>query len=577
MHFGGIWVIVNLRIGVRLFLVVIILLAALGGVSVNALYEIRDRLMAERQSQSQIMVKGALSQITRFHDMERDGILTREMAEKMALRAVDTLRYGPEEYVWINDARPVVLSHPIEAMRGRNVEDLRDVDGRPLFREFTRISEGSGSGTVTYKWPRLNDEVPRLKISYVEGFAPWGWTVGAGIYVDDIDAAYYEVARRFGLFAMLAAVVSSLVAWAVGSTITRPLSTITRHMARLASGQDVEVAETARADEVGELIRAMAAFKRHLSEKEQFREAHDSVLREAGTVFNLINDAVMVTDARNHIKLVNPAFTRVTGYGPDEVIGRSPAILASGRHDPTFYATMWEQLSETGSWGGEIWNRAKSGEIYPEWLSITAIKDRSGQTQGFVATFNNISERKRRENRMRWQAEHDALTGLCNRPHFENSLAVALSQARVNEDDLALLYIDLDGFKKVNDTMGHAAGDAVLTVVAKRLHEIVRADDVVARLGGDEFAVVIPTLHREADAQAIAEKIVARLSDPFVIGQSIAHIGASVGIAIYPYHGTSAEELTSAADSAMYRRKQAGRNGVALAEPSARAQTVMAS
>jgi len=562
-------VIINLRIGIRLFLIVVILLAALGGVSLYALHEIRDRLMAERQSQSRIMVQGALTQIVRFHAMEKDGIVPRDAAQKMALRAVDTLRYGPDQYVWVNDSRPVMLSHPIEAMVGRDVGDINDADGRPLFLEFLRISAGSGNGTVVYKWPRPNDDVPRPKISYVEGFAPWDWTVGSGVYVDDIDAAYDEVARRFGLFALLAGLVSSLVAWLVGSTITRPLSVITRHMSRLASGQDVKVVETERADEVGELMRAMAAFKRHLAEKEQFREAHDSVLREAGTVFNLINDAVMVTDARNHIKLVNPAFTRITGYGPDEVIGRSPSILASGRHDEAFYAAMWEQLATTGTWSGEVWNRSKTGDIYPGWLCITAIRDRAGQAQGYVATFNNISERKRRETRMRWQAEHDALTGLANRSYFETSLAVALAEARENEDDVALLYIDLDGFKGVNDTMGHAAGDTVLTVVAKRLHEVVRADDVVARLGGDEFAVVIPTLHRQADALAIAEKIVARLSEPFVIGRNTARIGASVGVAIYPHHGVSAEELTLAADAAMYRRKQAGRNGVAMAEAAA--------
>lgn len=567
MHCGGISVIVNLRIGARLSLIVVILLAALGGVSLYALHQIRDRLMAERQSQSRIMVQGALTQIARFHAMEKDGILPAEAAQQMALRAVDTLRYGPDEYVWVNDARPVVLSHPIESMVGRNVDDIRDMDGRPLFSEFNRISAGSGRGILTYKWPKPNDDVPQLKISYVEGFAPWGWTVGSGIYVDDIDAAYSEVARRFGWFALLAAAVSSAVAWLVASTITRPLSAITHHMTRLASGQNVTVNETDRADEVGELMRAMAAFKRHLAEKEQFREAHDSVLREAGTVFNLINDAVMVTDARNHIKLVNPAFIRITGYGPDEVIGRSPSILSSGRHDEAFYAAMWKQLAATGAWSGEIWNRSKSGEVYPEWLSITAIKDREGHARGYVATFSNIAERKRRETRMRWQAEHDALTGLANRSHFESSLALALAEARETQDQVALLYVDLDGFKQVNDTMGHAAGDTVLTSVAKRLHEVVRADDMVARLGGDEFAVVIPRLHRESDAQSIADKIVARLSEPFVVGNAIAHIGASVGIALYPGHGASPEDLILAADAAMYRRKQAGRNGVTMALP----------
>lgn len=571
MHFRGICMFFDLRIGVRLSLIVVILLAALAGVSVYALHEIKGRLLAERQSQSRIMVQGALAQIARFHTMEQDGRVTREAAQKMALQAVDTLRYGPDQYVWVNDSRPVVLSHPIAAMIGRNVDDIIDADGRPLFREFLRISAGSGNGTLSYRWPRMNDDVPHLKISYVEGFAPWEWTVGSGVYVDDIDAAYEDVARRFGLFALLAGLASALVVGLVALGITRPLGQITRCMTRLAAGEDVMVPEYARGDELGDLMRAMGSFKRHLTEKKQFSEAHDAVLREAATVFNLITDAVMVTDARNHIKLVNPAFSRITGFGPDEVIGRSPSILSSGRHDESFYGGMWARLTSEGNWSGEIWNRAKSGEVYPEWLSITAIRDRGGETHGYVATFSNIAERKRSETRMRWQAEHDALTGLANRPYFETALAVALSQARENDDDLGLLFIDLDGFKEINDSLGHAAGDSVLAAVAKRLQQVVRSDDLVARMGGDEFAVVIPKLHREADAQHIAEKIVSRLSEPFAVGGVQARIGASIGIALYPHHGTSPEQLTSAADGAMYRRKQKGRNGVSLAGNSSEA------
>jgi diguanylate cyclase (GGDEF)-like protein/PAS domain S-box-containing protein len=558
-------VIVNLRIGVRLSLIVLILLTALAGVSIYALHEIRDRLMAERQSQSRIMVRGAMTQIARFDALARNGALSREEAQKSALEVVDTLRYGPDQYVWVNDSRPVLLSHPIPSMVGRNVSDLKDMEGRSLFVEFARIAASGGHGTVVYRWPRLNDDVPRLKISYVEGYAPWGWTVGSGVYVDDIDAAYDEAAGRFGLFAASAGLCGALMAWLTGLSITRPLSQVTRQMSRLAAGQEVAVTETRRADEVGELMQAMAAFKRHLAERDQFRESRDAVLREAGTVFNLITDAVMVTDARNHIKLVNPAFTRITGYGPDEVIGRTPTILASGQHEPAFYAQMWEQLSATGCWSGEIWNRAKSGEVYPEWLSITAVRDREGQAQGYVATFSNISDRKRRESRMLWQAEHDALTGLANRAHFDNSLALTLAAAREGKGGLALLYIDLDGFKDVNDTYGHAAGDTILTLVGRRLREAVRADDLVARLGGDEFAVMISALHRHSDAVTIAEKVVESLSKPFMMGQDSIRIGASIGVAIYPDHGLTAKDLTAAADGAMYRCKQSGRNGVVLA------------
>ncbi|CAA7627647.1 Methyl-accepting chemotaxis protein [Candidatus Terasakiella magnetica] len=562
---GGRILIGNIRIGLRLHIIVVIMLVTLAAVTVLAVAEIRERVLSERQSQSRAMVASAISQITRYHAMAASGVLPEAEAQRQALEAVGSLQFGGDLYVWINDLRPVILSHPTPDLLGQNVDRVVDADGHYLFREFVRIGTAHGSGTVFYKWPRPGEVIPRLKVSYVEVFRPWGWMAGSGIYVDDVDTATRETAGRFALYALLAAALSAAAVWMIGASVTEPLMDLTNRMVRLAAGEDVEVPKSRRQDEIGELVRAMEAFKRHLVEKEQFRYAHDAVLREAHSVFNVITDAVLVSDARNHIKLVNPAFTRITGYAPDEVIGRNPKLLASGRHDAAFYAGMWTELEEKGQWGGEVWNRGKNGEIFPEWLSITVLRDHVGQLQGYVATFNNISERKRYENRIRWQAEHDGLTGLVNRAYFETSLALMLRDAHAAGDEMALLFIDLDGFKAINDSQGHAVGDTVLTVVAKRLHEVVRGNDLVARLGGDEFVVAIPQLHREDDALAIASKIVDRVSEVIQVGGVTLGVGASIGIAISPRHGISCKELLDAADTAMYRRKQSGRNGVTMA------------
>lgn len=560
----------NLRIAVRLNVIVLLLLVTLAAVVVLAVSELRDRVMAERQILSHALVASAISQIDRYRSMAVNGELPEAEAKRLALEAMKSLQFGGDLYVWVNDMQPVILYHPTEGLIGQNVGSIVDTDGRALFQEFLRLGREQGGGTLFYKWPRPGHSDPKLKVSYVELFQPWDWMAGAGIYVDDVDAATRETAGRFALYAVIASVLSALAVWLLGRTITMPLTELTGVLTRLAGGEEVTVRASARQDEIGELFSATAAFKRHLAEKAEFRHAHDAVQREAHSVFNVISDAVMVTDERNHIKLVNPAFTRITGYSPDEVIGRSPTILASGRHDQRFYETMWKDLADKGQWSGEIWNRSKSGEIFPEWLVITALTDHAGSPKGYVATFNNISERKRHEYRIRWQAEHDSLTGLINRTYFETALAALLREAGEADESVAILFIDLDGFKAVNDVQGHAVGDVVLTVVAKRMHEVVRAMDLVARLGGDEFVIAIPQLHRDNDAMAmamaIAAKLVEHVSMPIPLSGVTVAVGASIGVALYPHHGVSGEQLLEAADAAMYRRKQAGRGGVTMAD-----------
>lgn len=291
------------------------------------------------------------------------------------------------------------------------------------------------------------------------------------------------------------------------------------------------------------------------------RRKAEEQLRVAAAVFETSSEGIVVTDHHNRIIAVNPGFTKITGYHPDEVVGHSPSILSSGRHDADYYNRMWQSLQEHGSWDGEIWNRNKQGAIYPEWLSLTLVRNERGEVIEHIAVFSDITRRKHDEEKIRWQANYDAVTGLPNRTLFQERLSVSLSNSHREEWVTALLFIDLDHFKVVNDTRGHAVGDWLLQEVAGRLASCIREADTVARLGGDEFTVVLQDVHGADDAAMMAQKIVNVLAEPFFAEGGDIFIGASIGITLYPDDAQDAETLLRNADLAMYRAKSAGRNG----------------
>jgi diguanylate cyclase (GGDEF)-like protein/PAS domain S-box-containing protein len=286
----------------------------------------------------------------------------------------------------------------------------------------------------------------------------------------------------------------------------------------------------------------------------------------AAAVFDSAAEAIMVTDHGGTILRVNPAFTAITGYTPREAEGRTPRLFKSGRHTPAFYADMWRELQDKGCWQGEVWNRRRNGETYIEWLSITRI--RGGEEHGgFVATFSDITKRKEAEDLMEHKAHHDALTDLPNRLLFRDRLHSALSLARRYDRQIALLYIDLDHFKEVNDDLGHAAGDELLIEAAHRLMASIRESDTVSRLGGDEFAIVLAELTTVLEAEEVAQRVVEAMQRPFELKDGSAHISTSVGIAVFPAHGNDAEALQKHADVALYAVKEGGRNGYRVYSP----------
>ena len=293
----------------------------------------------------------------------------------------------------------------------------------------------------------------------------------------------------------------------------------------------------------------------------------DDVLRVAATVFEAAQ-GMMVTDARGRIVRVNQAFVRITGYSAEEVLGQTPRLLSSGRHVPGFYASMWAAIARDGSWEGEIWNRRKNGEVYPEHLSITAVRSHEGDIINYVAALTDITLSKAANDEIRSLAFYDPLTRLPNRRLLLDRLRQVLAASSQHDSHCALMFIDLDNFKTLNDTLGHNVGDQLLQQVAERLQSGLRKGDTVARLGGDEFVVLVEGLSsgaREAagEVEALGAKILATLNRPFELGKHLCRSTPSIGVTLF--HGASPphpDELLMQADIAMYQAKQAGRNGM---------------
>lgn len=302
---------------------------------------------------------------------------------------------------------------------------------------------------------------------------------------------------------------------------------------------------------------------RPMHEQQLILEKQKNELAIAAVTFNA-HDGVIVTDESHIIIRVNQSFTKITGYESEDVLGKTPAVLQSGRQSPEFYSQMKEALACDKCWQGEIWNRRKSGEIFPEWLTITSVGSDSGK-QYYVGVFSDITNRKLYEEKISFMAYHDQLTRLPSRELFYEALSNALSQVNRRQDSLALFYLDLDGFKAINDAYGHEAGDEVLKIVSRRLESCVRDEDTVARLGGDEFAIILSGIASSSDATSVAEKIIRKLSETMNLQADIScTVGVSIGIAIYPEHGAEIDRLIGAADSAMYKSKLGGKNSYTI-------------
>jgi diguanylate cyclase (GGDEF)-like protein/PAS domain S-box-containing protein len=291
------------------------------------------------------------------------------------------------------------------------------------------------------------------------------------------------------------------------------------------------------------------------------RHERDEQDRLARSVFEHASEAILITDSRSNIIQVNEAFTHITGYSREEVLGKTPALLRSGHHDEAFYQLLWEELQTAGQWQGEVWNRRKNGELYAEQLNINAVQDALGVTTQYVALFSDITQMKEEQRSLHHKANHDALTGLPNRSLFLDRLEQAFVGVRRHGGRLAVVFLDLDGFKPVNDTYGHDAGDWVLQEVSQRILGCLRAEDTLARMGGDEFVLL---LHHQTDMPAtlkLLQRVLSEVGRPYHWKRELLQVSASLGVTLYSGESDiTGEELMQQADEAMYQAKNAGKN-----------------
>ena len=312
----------------------------------------------------------------------------------------------------------------------------------------------------------------------------------------------------------------------------------------------------------------------YVEELHQIVHQRDKALKEsrkhlliAEKIIEASLDGIMITDEQGSIISINPAFTKVTGYEESEVLGKNSHILSSGRHGSDFYQRLWHEIIEKGVWQGEIWNKRKNNEVYPQWLTIIEITESEDHRKIFAAIFSDISERKLAEKRIENLAFYDELTQLPNRRLFYDRIEIALATAHRNNEKMALLFIDLDYFKEVNDNFGHRIGDKLLQSIAKRLTVSSKEGDTISRIGGDEFTLLLTEMREIDHICKACHRIIEKLRQPYYIEGHALNITSSIGIAVYPEDGKTEEELMKNADIAMYRAKDIGRNSYQLFTP----------
>jgi diguanylate cyclase (GGDEF)-like protein/PAS domain S-box-containing protein len=301
----------------------------------------------------------------------------------------------------------------------------------------------------------------------------------------------------------------------------------------------------------------LLSVTRDITERKQAEEK----LKLAASVFSHAREGISITDAQGNIVDVNETFTDITGYPREEVLGKNMRLLSAGRHDKAFYSSLWSQLVEQGHWYGEIWNRKKNGELYAESITISAVKNSEGVTQNYVGLFTDVTQQKEHERHLEYIAHYDALTNLPNRVLLADRMSQAMAQALRRHESVAVAYLDLDGFKEINDRHGHQTGDQLLITIAHAMRQALREGDTLARLGGDEFVAVLPDLKNADDSAAMFNRILAAASQPVQVGEVRLQVTASVGVTFFPQsQDLDADQLLRQADQAMYQAKLSGKN-----------------
>jgi diguanylate cyclase (GGDEF)-like protein/PAS domain S-box-containing protein len=454
---------------------------------------------------------------------------------------VDSLKQYPDlKHAIVIDITGRVLAHGDPARRGLYLKDL------PKTSESSVLQRGSN----------LVDVVSPVMIAGKH----IGW-VRIGLSNDSLNAKLRDTLQRGIFFAMTAIGLSVLLAALTGRYLTRRLDAIQRVADAVQAGDTGLRALVPGDDEAARLAVQFNRMLDSLAQRDTERKLSQGKLQLAASVFTHAREGIMITAADGTVIEVNEAFTRITGYTRSEVLGKNPRFLSAGRQGREFYANLWHQLVHKGHWYGEIWNQRKNGEVYAEMLTITAVRDAQDKTEHYVALFSDITALKAHEEELHHIAHYDALTNLPNRVLLADRLRQGMAQEQRRGKKLAVVFLDLDGFKAVNDTHGHKAGDQLLITLTSRMKENLREGDTLARIGGDEFVAVLGDLEDIKDSVPMLTRLLSAASQPLMIGDAVLNVSASLGVTCYPQaQDVEADQLLRQADQAMYQAKLAGKN-----------------
>ncbi len=464
---------------------------------------------------------------------------------------IEAMTIGREGYPVVLNQQGEILVHPY--LSG-NVHDQDTANSKFLQRVIA-----AKTGSITYDWTEPRDGTVRQKIAVFSTIAEFGWLVAATGYVDDFYAPLHTLRLSFIALSVLTVLFSILVSTYLSRIIIAPLKALLADLSRQASRLDLPLPQSSTKNEIDELasyfknyVHKLQASNQRLAEllTEQQRSALDlSIYKE---VFDHIVEGISITNAEGLIVQTNPAFSAITGYAAAEAIGQNPKILKSGRHPAEFYSTIWTSIQSQGFWSGEIWNKRKNGEIYPERLTISAIRDKEGRITHYAAVFNDITQVVEQQERIHFLAYHDHLTKLPNRLLLLERMQQAVSACKRHGGVLVCMIIDLDNLKTVNDSIGHDTGDTLLRHFVERIQPTVRGEDTLGRMGGDEFVLIFhsPTAAIE-DILPVINRLNEGVKEPFLLAEQLVYMTISIGIAIYPDDGLLTEDLLKRADLAL--------------------------
>ena len=499
--------------------------------------------------------------------------------------SVSSYRSEFDSLVVIDDFRDRIKAVPIHGdgyvfvMRTNGDILIGPLEGRSVFSVESDVSGDKGrqilamrKGAFRYVAKDSATGREREKLVQFQDLRELGWIIGTTVFADDYDKSLVQFRHIMIASTLLTLLLAALLAIVMGGYVTRPL---TRLMERIQGGEHSEGREDwntgdevrAMADRYAEIMDNVRRYSADLEAEVKVREKAENELQIYREIFLNTIEGITVTDADAKIVAVNPAFTQITGYSIDEAIGRNPSLLRSAHHDEAFFKQMWDRLTKHGAWSGEIWNRHKDGSVCAVWLGISAIRNAAGETTNYIGVFRDITEAKEQEERIRFLAYHDALTSLANRSLLMDRLQRSLLRLHREKSQVAVIFIDLDNFKTINDSLGHAVGDQLLVAFAHRLGKIMRSGDSLARLGGDEFVVVIEGDLGPARINLFASRVFGLLEKPFRVGDHDLHVTMSMGITVAPFDGDDVETLLKNADMAMYRAKGGGKNNYCYYQP----------